>query len=301
MIAGRSESYRRYIGTGPAGRRPSSCQPPAGASSRRFGPSRYCRRTARQKRTHHRVVLCATVELVDVSVNVAYETGCATTTSFQITYTDEIMINNMPNGQSFIGDGDSGSLAVDEATAKPVGLLFAAGEASAVANPVADVLSALSAANAGKTFRSSARTAAVPGCSLPGIAASAKVTPQSAAALPPAPRSAARTQPQITARRMMNMKGVSAYGQSASLDAPLEPAVLIFVSPGASHAGIPAEIDGVRTRIVGVDTASVRGRDNLTAKRRIPHRNRSNRKLRSQFPPARYKAPSPSRQSTWQT
>ncbi len=170
------------------------------------------------------------------------------------------MISNMPNGQSFIGDGDSGSLAVDEATAKPVGLLFAAGEASAVANPVADVLSALSAANAGKTFTFvGGAPHAVPGCSLPGIAASAKVTPQSAAALPAGAAQRGQTAAANNGAQIMNMKGVSAYGQSASLDAPLEPAVLIFVSPGASHAGIPAEIDGVRTRIVGADTASVRG------------------------------------------
>ena len=57
IIAGASESYRRYIGTGPARRRQWSSSPTAGASSRRFGPSRYCRRTARQKRTHHRSYL----------------------------------------------------------------------------------------------------------------------------------------------------------------------------------------------------------------------------------------------------
>ena len=203
---------------------------------------------------------CATVEALNTTVEVAYEQGCATTTSFQITYTDEIMINNMPNGQSFIGDGDSGSLAVDEATAKPVGLLFAAGEASAVANPVADVLSALSAANAGKTFTFvGGAPHAVAGCSLPGIAASAKVTPQSAATLPAGAAQRGQTAAANNGAQIMNMKGVSAYGQSASLDAPLEPAVLIFVSPGASHSGIPAEIDGVRTRIIGADTASVRG------------------------------------------
>ena len=212
------------------------------------------------------------------------------------------MISNMPNGQSFIGDGDSGSLAVDEATAKPVGLLFAAGEASAVANPVADVLSALSAANAGKTFTFvGGAPHAVPGCSLPGIAASAKVTPQSAAALPAGAAQRGQTAAANNGAQIMNMKGVSAYGQSASLDAPLEPAVLIFVSPGASHAGIPAEIDGVRTRIVGVEY-SFRARPRQPrSKAQNSSRNRSNRKPRSQFPPARYKAPSPSRQSTWQT
>ena len=170
------------------------------------------------------------------------------------------MVGDMPNGQSFIGDGDSGSLAVDEATAKPVGLLFAAGEASAVANPVADVLSALSAANAGKTFTFvGGAPHAVPGCSLSGISASAKATPQSAAALPAAAAQRGQTAAANNGAQIMNMKGVSAYGQSGSLDSPRDPAVLIFVAPGASHAGIPAEIDGVRTRIVGADTASVRG------------------------------------------
>jgi hypothetical protein len=203
---------------------------------------------------------CATVEALDTTVEVAYEQGCATTTSFQVTYTDEIMIGDMPNGQSFIGDGDSGSLAVDEATAKPVGLLFAAGEASAVANPVADVLSALSAANAGKTFTFVGGVPhAVPGCSLSGIASSAKVTPQSAAALPAGAAQRGQTAATNNGAQIMNMKGVSAYGQSGSLDSPRDPAVMIFVAPGASHAGIPAEIDGVRTRIVGADTASVRG------------------------------------------
>jgi hypothetical protein len=94
---------------------------------------------------------------------------------------------------------------------------------------------------------------------LPGIAASAKVTPQSAAALPAGAAQRGQTAATNNGAQIMNMKGVSAYGQSASLDSPRDPAVMIFVAPGASHAGIPAEIDGVRTRIVGADTASVRG------------------------------------------
>jgi hypothetical protein len=57
----------------------------------------------------------------------------------------------------------------------------------------------------------------------------------------------------------MNTPGVAAYGGGGSLDAPNEPAVLIFVAPGASHAGIPLTIDGVRTRLIESNSASARG------------------------------------------
>ena len=57
----------------------------------------------------------------------------------------------------------------------------------------------------------------------------------------------------------MNTPGVSAYGQGGSLDAPNEPAVMIFVAPGASHANIPATIDGVRTRLVESNSTTAHG------------------------------------------
>src|SRR6202041_3008780 len=85
---------------------------------------------------------CAAVESVSMSAQVSYEQGCATTNPFNVTYTDEIVVANMSNGQSFIGDGDSGSLAVDAATAHPVALMFAGSDIDAVGNPVADVLNA---------------------------------------------------------------------------------------------------------------------------------------------------------------
>jgi hypothetical protein len=203
---------------------------------------------------------CAIVETLDATANVAYETGCATTTSFSVTYTDEIVVGNMSNEQSFIGDGDSGSLAVDEATAQPVALMFAGSDTSAIGNPVADVLNALKAANAGTTFSfvGTATPHAVPGCGLPGLS-SVKVTPQSAAA--PAGGTAQRGQAAAAnySTQIMNTPGVSAYGGGGSLDAPNEPAVLIFVRPGASHEGIPTTVDGVRTRIIESNSASARG------------------------------------------
>ncbi len=52
---------------------------------------------------------------------------------------------------------------------------------------------------------------------------------------------------------------VQAVGVGASLDNPGEPAIEFFVTRGASHAGIPAEVNGIRTRIVEGDLFAKRG------------------------------------------
>jgi hypothetical protein len=202
---------------------------------------------------------CARVETVSTTANVDYEPGC-TTTTFTVTYSDEIVVANMSNGQNFIGDGDSGSLAVDAGTAQPVALMFAGSENSAIGNPVADVLNALKATSGGTTFTfvGTATPRTVAGCSLSGLS-SVKVTPQSAAALPAGEAQRAQTAAINNSTQIMNTPGVSAYGGGGSLDAPNEPAVLMFVSPGASHAGIPSTIDGVRTRLIESNSASARG------------------------------------------
>ena len=204
---------------------------------------------------------CAAVEAIDASmIEVGYSIGCATTTSFNVTYNDEVVVGNMTNGQNFIGDGDSGSLAVDAATAQPVALMFAGSDTDAVGNPVGDVLNALKSTTGGATFTfvgGGAHT--VPGCSLPGLS-SVKVTPQSAAAsLPNSASQRAQTAATSNSTQIMNTQGVSAYGQSGSLDAPQEPAVMIVVAPGASHAGIPATIDGVRTRLIESNSPTAHG------------------------------------------
>jgi hypothetical protein len=201
---------------------------------------------------------CATVDSVDTNmIIVGYEVGCSTT-AFNVTYTDEIVVGNMPNGQNFIGDGDSGSLAVDEATAQPVALLFAGSDTDAVGNPVADVLNALHTSTGHTYSFVGGAQHPVPGCSLPGLS-SVKVTPQSAAALPTAAAQRGQAAAASYSTQIMNTPGVSAYGGGGSLDAPNEPAVLMFVAPGASHAGIPTTIDGVRTRIIESNSASARG------------------------------------------
>jgi hypothetical protein len=202
---------------------------------------------------------CANVESIDLTGQiVGYSEGCASGNSFSVTYNDEIEVGNMSNGQNFIGDGDSGSLAVDAATAEPVALMFAGNEDSAIGNPVADVLNALHTSTGHTYSFVGGAQHTVPGCSLPGLS-SVKVTPQSAAALPAATAQRGQAAAAGYSTQIMNTPGVSAYGGGGSLDAPNEPAVLIFVAPGASHAGIPTTIDGVRTRLIESNSASARG------------------------------------------
>jgi hypothetical protein len=204
---------------------------------------------------------CAKVDSIvtTVPINVGYSEGCATGTSFSVNYNDVIVVGNMSNGQNFIGDGDSGSLAVDEATAQPVALLFAGSDTEAVGNPVGDVLNALKSTTGGATFTFvGGAQHTVPGCGLPGLS-SVNVTPQSAADLPTSASQRAQTAATANSTQIMNTQGVSAYGQGGSLDAPQEPAVMIFVAPGASHAGIPATVDGVRTRLIESNSPTAHG------------------------------------------
>src|ERR1700722_9344545 len=228
--------------------------PPAGGSGITTAPLKLLAKSGRTTG-----LTCAAVDSVGTTmgISVGYTVGCSTT-SFSVIYDDEVVVANMSNGQSFIGDGDSGSLAVDALTAEPVALMFAGSDTDAVGNPVADVLNALHTSTGHTyTFVGGAQHT-VPGCSLPGLS-SVKVTPQSAAALPASEAHRAQTAGINNGTQIMNTPGVSAFGQGGSLDAPNEPAVMIFVAPGASHTGIPATVDGVRTRLIESNSASVRG------------------------------------------
>jgi hypothetical protein len=203
---------------------------------------------------------CAAVDSIDTNIGfeVGYSEGCATTTSFSVTYDDVIIVGNMSNGQNFIGDGDSGSLAVDAATAEPVALMFAGSDTEAIGNPVADVLNALHTSTGHTYSFVGGAQHAVSGCSLPGLS-SVKVTPQSAAAIPAGTAQRGHAAAAGYSTQIMNTPGVSAYGGGGSLDAPQEPAVMMVVAPGASHAGIPATIDGVRTRLIESNSPTAHG------------------------------------------
>jgi|SRR5690349_17763153 len=72
-----------------------------------------------------------TIQAINVTINVGYQSGTAT-------FTGQIM---MPG--NFINSGDSGSLMVTETGNNPVGLCFAGGSGGSFANPIGPVLQAL--------------------------------------------------------------------------------------------------------------------------------------------------------------
>ncbi|MCI0513534.1 S1 family peptidase [candidate division KSB1 bacterium] len=83
----------------------------------------------------------STVSGLNGTVNITYENECAGGTAFTKTFTGQIIIANRRS--AFLNSGDSGSLMVEDVTTNPraIGLLFAGGTSTAIANPIGQVLS----------------------------------------------------------------------------------------------------------------------------------------------------------------
>ncbi len=83
---------------------------------------------------------------LNATIRVDYDTECNGHFAFSKTFTGQIMV-----GGGFLGDGDSGSLLVEDAATNPraIGLLFASGSTDAIANPIDEVLSFLGATMVG--------------------------------------------------------------------------------------------------------------------------------------------------------
>ncbi len=86
---------------------------------------------------------------INATVTVGYETECAGT-SFNKTFTGQVLVGQ--HGSQFLNSGDSGSLMVEDVSVNPraVGLLYAGSATTAVANPIAAVLSYLGATMVGQ-------------------------------------------------------------------------------------------------------------------------------------------------------
>jgi hypothetical protein len=82
------------------------------------------------------------------TISVAYDDECNGTQAFTQTFTGQILIGG---GNAFLGDGDSGSLLVEDVATNPraVGLCFAGSSRNAIANPIDDVLAFLGASMVG--------------------------------------------------------------------------------------------------------------------------------------------------------
>ncbi len=87
---------------------------------------------------------------LNATISVTYDNECVGGTAFTKTFTNQIVIGN--TGSKFLNSGDSGSLMVEDVATNPraIGLLFAGSSTDAIANPINQVLSFLSATMVGQ-------------------------------------------------------------------------------------------------------------------------------------------------------
>jgi hypothetical protein len=138
-----------------------------------------------------------------------------------------------------------------------VALLYAGSDNDTVGNPVAPVLNFFAAGGNALTFVGGTAHSVI-GCTLPTAPQSGAKTVLGASV------TAANMQKALAARdaqapALLAHPEVQAVGIGASLDNPAEPAIVFFVTRGQARTGIPAQVDGIRTRIVEGDLFARRG------------------------------------------
>lgn len=173
---------------------------------------------------------CASIAATNTSVSVQYETECGGGSTFIETYTNQVLIKS----RSFSAGGDSGSLIVNSATAQPVALLFAGSSTTTIANPIADVTTALGVSFVGGATHSVPCTTKKP---------RGKITPASF--------SRALQAKERHAQQLMQDSAVMAVGVSADDVDQTQADVLVIVEQGRQlRQPIPAFLDGVKTRVL---------------------------------------------------
>ena len=204
---------------------------------------------------------CSAIFATQTNVSVQYQKGCGTGSTFNVSFTNQVDVTN--NG--FSAEGDSGSLIVTQDTADPVALLYAGSGSDTVGNPISDVLNGLAdpanpQSKPAIVGDNSLNGHTVAACNLPGpqSATAARLAVQRTAASPEAVQRALTVRDAHLAQ-LMAYPEMQAVGVGASYDSSLEPAILLFVTKGQPRSNLPAQIVGIRTRIVEGDLFSQRG------------------------------------------
>jgi len=198
---------------------------------------------------------CSSVMGLNMTSSVDYTQNCdGTGTAFTITFADLVQVQ----GGTFSSGGDSGSLIVEQATAEPVALLFGGNDTDTVGNAISDVMAFFTANGGSATTFQAAADHQVIGCTLPTKPAAVLQT-QSASALGAETLQKAAAARDAHLTELMGHAEVQAIGVGASYDNPAEAAVILFVAKGPARTELPAQVNGVRTRIIEGDVAARRG------------------------------------------
>jgi hypothetical protein len=198
---------------------------------------------------------CSSITSISVTVPIDYENVCGDTKppsnkppAFTAYFNNQVVIN----GGTFSAGGDSGSLIVDTATARPVALLYGGSPTDTVANPIQNVVAAFGANSPLSVVGGPDHAVS---CARTATASSTQVGAAQAALIPQERQRVTAVQ-QRRAAQLMQDASIKSVTVGASADNPSEGALLIQAS-GSTIPRVPATIDGVRTRLV-FDTAAVK-------------------------------------------
>jgi len=193
---------------------------------------------------------CSSVDSVGVSLSVEYVQNCdGTGTPINVEFSGQVDVS----GSAFSAQGDSGALVVSQDTADAVGLLFASSDSSSVANPISDVLNYFRDSKGNPATVVGGAAHSVVGCTLP-IAPSTAPTAVTTTPTSAAMQNATKVR-DAHISEILSHKEVQGVGVGSSRDNPSEAAILLFVAKDQTHADLPQQFDGVRTRIVEVTTS----------------------------------------------
>ena len=203
---------------------------------------------------------CAPILAIHMMTNIQYQKGCNSGTTFTVNYVNQVDIT----GVGFSAEGDSGSLIVTQDTADPVGLLYGGADSDTVANPVADVLAQLADKTTGEKplFAGNAAVGPHPvaACAIPQpvpLAARSLLLGNSGVTAEALQTAAAARD--SGASELLARPEVVAVGVGPSFDSPGEAALLVFVTRGQPLSKVPAQVGGVRTRIIALEPAEKLG------------------------------------------
>ena len=195
---------------------------------------------------------CDTIAATNVTVQVQYENTCGSTSTFLVTYDNQVEIDST----TFSAPGDSGSLIVNSQTAEPVALLFAGDPSSTIANPIQAVLAALADPQdptSLPTFVGGAQHS-VSACT--GSFSQASGIAQNGVKRVSRPtdmeidRAATAKKNHVAA--LMADPAIIGVGVGAG-DMPGEAAIVVFADQARSHRPIPTTLDGVKTKVKTVE------------------------------------------------
>ena len=188
---------------------------------------------------------CANVNAVSLAVKVDYTTQCQGGTVFTVVFQNQVGID----GPNFSNSGDSGSLIVTTDAARPIAMLYAGSTTGSVGNPIQEVLTALKDPNSGevpKIFGGGDHLVACP-ASPQSIQAQQNSTAMGQISRVQLARaSAARDHRGF---ELMQDPAVEDVNVGQSEDDPRQAAILVFLA-SKPRIAIPAQIDGVRTKII---------------------------------------------------